>query len=44
MPGTPRAARFVKVLPNEYGRALREMYAKAQSAKPAGAKAQKQAA
>ncbi len=37
-------ARFVRVLPNEYVRALSEMYAKAQSAKPAGAKAQKQAA
>ena len=37
-------ARFVKVLPNEYVRALSEMHAKAQSARPAGAKAQKQAA
>jgi hypothetical protein len=28
--------RFVKVLPNEYVRALSELYVKAQHAKPAG--------
>ncbi|MDE2358019.1 MAG: glutamate synthase subunit alpha, partial [Betaproteobacteria bacterium] len=37
-------ARFVRVLPNEYLRALSEMYARAQSAKRAGTAAQKQAA
>ncbi len=37
-------AKFVKLLPNEYVRALTEMHAKAQQTKPTGAAAQKQAA
>ncbi|HET9645900.1 MAG TPA: hypothetical protein VFP68_21670, partial [Burkholderiaceae bacterium] len=36
-------ARFVKVFPNEYVRALSELYVKAQRDKPAGVPARKQA-